>query len=52
MIRNAPTTQKHLMVYIEAAREAYNDEIINATIWIGQNFTLADAMTKPAINLY
>ena len=37
------------MIDIKAAREAYNQGIIDDIIWIRRQFNLADAMTKPSI---
>ena len=50
MVRNASTTEKRLMIDIKAAREAYNEDIIDSVTWIRRQYNLADAMTKPAIN--
>lgn len=37
------------MIYMKAAREAYNDDIITDIIWIRREYNLADVMTRPAI---
>lgn len=37
------------MIERKAAREPYNDVIIDDSIWIRRKFNLADAMTKPTI---
>lgn len=33
------------MVYVKAATEAYNGEIIDDIIWVRRNFDLAEDMT-------
>ena len=50
MIKNANTTEKRLMIDIKAAREAYNEGIIEDIVWIRRQFNLAHAMTKAQIN--
>lgn len=54
IIRNVPTTEKRLMINIKAAREAYNEGIVENIIWIRRNYNLsdalADAMTKSGIS--
>ena len=46
VIRNAATTEKRLMIDVKAAREAYNQGIIEDVMWIRRDYNLADAMTK------
>ena len=50
MIKNANTTEKRLMIDIKAAREAFNDGIIEHIVWIRRQFNLADSVTKAQIN--
>lgn len=38
------------MIDIKAAREEYNDQIINAIIWVRRMFSLADNMTNTGIS--
>lgn len=43
---NRTNTEKVLMIYIKAARVAYDEGIIDDIIWIRRNYNLADAMRK------
>lgn len=49
IISNVPTTEKRLMIDVKAAREAYNEGIIDDVIWILRKYNLADAMKKASI---
>lgn len=46
IIRSGPSTENRLIVDIKAAREAYNEVIIDDIIRIRRNYNLADAITK------
>lgn len=48
-IMNASTRDRRLMVDIKAARDAYNEGIVNDIIWIRLEYNLSDAMTKHKI---
>lgn len=48
IIRNGSTTRMRLIIDVKAAREAYDDGIIDDVICIRRNFNLADLMTKTA----
>lgn len=41
--------ERRLMVDIKATREAYNEVIVNADLWISRYYNLADAMAKHTI---
>lgn len=49
IVRNASTTERRLMIDVQAAREAYNDGIIDDIIWIERKYNLADAMTEKEV---
>lgn len=49
LIRNNNITEKRLLMDTTAAREAYNERIVDDIIWIRRKFNTADSMMKPAI---
>lgn len=49
IIRNASSTEKRLIIDVKAAREAYNDGIIDDIIWIRRKYNPGGAMAKAAI---
>lgn len=51
LIRNASSTKKRLLMDVKAAREMYNNGLIDDVIWRRREYNLADAKTKDAILL-
>lgn len=49
IILNTSTIERRLMIDIKAAREAYNEVIINDLIWIRMDYNLADTMKKSKV---
>lgn len=49
IIRNAPTTERRIIIEEKAAGEAYKDGIIDDVIWIRRKYDLANFVTKATI---
>lgn len=49
IIHNASTTESILMIDVKASREAYNDGIVEDSIWIRRSYNLTNVMTKTSI---
>ena len=48
--KGTTTTEKRLMIDIEATRQAYDEEVINNLGWIRREYNIADSLTKIQIN--
>lgn len=50
MIKNAPATEKLMVIYMKATIEAYNDYIIHSIVCVMMNLNFAGARKKSAAN--
>lgn len=50
MIKNAPATEKLMVIYMKATIEAYNDYIIHSIVCVMMNLNFAGARKKSADN--